>query len=72
MSPMYAVRLTNGGYEWFLKNTTWTSTLERASLFPTEEDARAALAKAKQFMARKSDARRAKIVLANASEETQA
>ena len=71
MSAMYAVRLTNGGYEWFLKSTTWTSNLERASLFSTEEDARAALAKAKRFMARKSDARRAEIVLANTAEETQ-
>jgi hypothetical protein len=69
---MYAVRLSNGGYEWFLKSKIWTSTIERASLFSTEEDARAALAKAKQFMARKSDARRAEIVLVDAVKETQA
>jgi len=72
MSSMYAVRLSNGGYEFFLRKTVWTSTIERASLFPTEDDARAALLKAKQFMARKSDARRAEIILVNTTEGTQA
>lgn len=72
MSSMYAVRLSKGGYEWFLKSTVWTSTIERASLFSTEEDAKAALAKAKQFMARKSDARRAEILLVNTLQGTQA
>lgn len=72
MSSMYAVRLSKGGYEWFLKSTVWTSTIERASLFSTEEDARAALVKAKEFMVRKSDARRAEIILVNAVEGPQA
>jgi hypothetical protein len=72
MISMYAVRLSNGGYEFFLRKTIWTSTIERASMFSTEDDARAALLKAKQFMARKSDARRAEIILVNTAEGTKA
>jgi hypothetical protein len=69
---MYAVRLNYGGHEFFLRKTIWTSTIERASMFSTEEDARAALAKATRFMARESDARRAEIVPINAEQEARA
>ncbi len=55
---MYAVKLG----EYFLKGTTWTSSTERAPKFETTEAAQAGLEKAKQFMARKSDAKKATII----------
>lgn len=50
---MYLVKVENGGMEWFLKRTTWTSQLERADKFDNEEQARQAAKKAEMFMAPK-------------------
>jgi hypothetical protein len=62
METKYAVQLVNNGFTFFLRKTTWTSTPERASLFENEAAARMALDNAKQFMARKSDAKRCVII----------
>ena len=47
---MFIVTVENGGYEWFLRSTVWTSDRDRANKFATRELAQAALLKAKQFM----------------------
>jgi len=46
---MFVVHISNNGYDYFLKSTTW-STLDRANIFLTENEARQALEKASQFM----------------------
>lgn len=62
METKFAVQLINNGHTFYLKGTTWTSAPERASLFPSAVHAQEALEKAKKFMARKSDAKKAVIV----------
>lgn len=62
METKYAVQLINNGHTFYLKGTTWTSAPERASLYASPVHAQEALEKAKKFMARKSDAKKAVIV----------
>ena len=56
---MFAVTLTTTEV-FYLKGTTWTSTIERASKFDTKEQAQQALDKAAKFM-KKSVVKLAKI-----------
>lgn len=44
------VKMENLDYTWYLKGTTWTSTIERADSFATKELALAAFERAKKFM----------------------
>jgi hypothetical protein len=62
---VYVVRLCNNGHEFFLRRTAWTSFIDRASQFSSENEARAALGRASKFI-RKDDARRAEVVLMDA------
>lgn len=50
---MFKVRLQNLDYDWYLKGTTWTSTIERADVFATRELALAAFQRGKKFMQHK-------------------
>ncbi len=61
METKYAVQLVNNGHTFYLRGTTWTSEPDRASRFNSQSEAQDALEKAKKFMARKSDAKRAVI-----------
>lgn len=45
----YLVTLENG-YTYYMRSTTWTTELERASTFETVEAAKTALERARQFM----------------------
>lgn len=47
---MFKVTVENGGYTWYLRSTTWTSSEDRMSTFDTEDLAREALLRAKPFM----------------------
>ena len=49
----YLVQYTNGGEDFFLRSTVFTF-LQRATRFETEEQAKAALVKASQFMQKKA------------------
>lgn len=58
---MYVVKLVNNGLPFYLRSTVWTGELDRATRFETREAAQAGLDKARQFMRRKTDAKRATI-----------
>lgn len=45
----WRVEVTNGGFVWYLRGTTWSSDPARAAQYATEEQARAALLRAKPF-----------------------
>jgi hypothetical protein len=47
---MYKIKLTNLGFEWWLRGTTWTANETRADGWMSIDDANAALLKAKKFM----------------------
>jgi len=68
---VYVVRLCNNGHDFFLRRTTWTSFIDRASQFSSENEARAAIGRASKFI-RKADARRAEIILLFAAGEGKA
>lgn len=46
---MFIVKVASANYTWFLKSTTWTSSIERASKFETREAAKEGLIKAKKY-----------------------
>jgi Mg2+/Co2+ transporter CorC len=50
MESQMLVSLNHNGAVFFLRSTIWTADKSRATVFTTESDAIAGLAKAKQFM----------------------
>jgi hypothetical protein len=46
----FIVTVTNNGTKWPLRGTVWAFDMERAQKFATQEEAQAALNKAKPFM----------------------
>lgn len=44
------VKLIHNGNAFYLRSTVWTSALDRATVFASQEAAQAGLLKAKQFM----------------------
>lgn len=47
----HIVTLENGGNTYYLKGTVWAYSRDRAQVFASHDEATAALAKAKKFMA---------------------
>jgi len=47
---LWIVTVEINGEIFYLRNTVWTSAKERCAVWLTEEDAKAALRRAKQFM----------------------
>ena len=59
---MFIVQSVQNGFSWYLRGTVATTDPRRASLYPTQDDAQKALAKARKFI--KPDAyKAAQIVL---------
>ncbi len=49
MTTVYVVRTTATGVAHYLRGTVFTSEVERATRYPTEADAKAAISKAAKF-----------------------
>ena len=51
-AKMFVLSVTNNGIVWYMRTTTWSSQLNRATTFETKEAANAHFEKSKKFVAK--------------------